>query len=685
MKNKFLSIALAALMILASVVTPFATVKAAGTATLSTLNIHKLKYDTDLSEDKLIKNDGEEKTYDTSIVPYNPADYGEVGFTLYKFNTEKVLAKLQEESGNAKAVASKAAQDIEASIQSGLIEKIEVQEKKQEGLNPIQMQVTTKENEEYFLLVETTSPKTVVAKADPMLLTLPMQKVDGTGVNTEPHIYPKNKVDESSRELTFEKVIETSQGEKPTTSTFSNALFEVYTGKPGSGTKLMQDGNSVQLISGTDGKFKITGLKAGTNYYLVEVPNEKVDSILKADAKSKDKAYIASFYAQNDANNKYSFRLDENGNIYKITGWDGENPQTSKAQETKENPYNADNQKLPKIVNTVKSSASKKEKDLANSIGYSDVVGFEIKVNIPMGFAKDPNKTESIVITDTSTEGTKIDPDSFKIYDKNGKATKGTLNIEVVKDNQVKITIDKDSIKGTTDTTDIDLPMYIRYNVSLTKDFDVKANKTIKNTIDLKQKINENEYDEPNKPVEPDKPDTETPDKDKEVEVTVYTKKLKKVGLDLFSTNLAKTPLKDAEFILSRKIGDTVEYRKADPEKKYVWTTVKDDAVVVKSGEDGTFEFEGLAAKTADGTEIKYYAEEIKAPANYRLPSNEEDRKHEFTFTTDADVELEITNNRATDAPMTGYEKSVLTGGGLILLVLAAVVIGRRKKKEIAK
>lgn len=640
------------------------------------LVIHKLKYDTALDTSKKITNDGTEKTYDASIKPYNATEYGEVGFTLYKLNRDKV-ADMIKTKGNAQSVADEIASNIEDNTVNGTgIIEVRVSEfKQEEGAGPMQKLVKTTTDGEYFLLVETTSPATIADKAQPMLLQLPMRSADGKSLLDTVHLYPKNKVDESKRELEFNKVVlkVAQDGTVDATTKFEGADFEVYKGKPGSGEKLMEEGNSVKLTSNAQGTFKITGLTVG-NYYLVEIGNDKVDSLDKADTKSKANNFIASVDARNDINNKYAFRMDEDGYIYKITGWDEDDTATT----SKGTKYNAENEKLPSIKNTIKPSTSKKLTTKAGSIGYNDVLGYEIDVNIPANFGKNSND-EKLVINDKITEGAIINTDSFKVYDKEGKERINIKpTVERVSDNEVNITVDKNTIKTDGDNVSYK-PIVIKYTVKLSKDFAVNGDAEIKNNITSKYTVDGNEFDEPENPVNPGNPDKPTPDKNKEVTVKTYTKKLKKVDSGLFETGAVKNPVADAEFILGRKIGDDVEYRKEDATDKYVWTKTKSEAQVVRSGKDGTFQFEGLAAKTDEGTEITYFAEEVKAPANYVLPVNEVDRKHEFTFTGE-NVELEIKNNKAVDAPMTGYEKSTLVILGLGMLLATAAVIERKKK-----
>lgn len=649
-----------------------------GATKTTAVTIHKLKYDTTLDASKKIKNVGTEKKYDQSIKPYDASEYGTVGFTLYRLDNDKVVAKVKEENGNAQAVADKIAADISGNTTNGTIKNVEVAEVKQTaGTEPISMSVTTTTNADFFLLVETTSPATITDKAQPMLIQLPMRSADGKSLLDTVHLYPKNKVDEASRELEFNKVVlkVAQDGTTDATTKFEGANFEVYKGKPGNGTKL----NGTELKSDVNGTFKVTGLTVG-NYYLVEIGNDKVDSLVSTEAKSTSKGYIASVDAKNDSNNKYAFRMDEDGHIYKITGWNGDTATINKGTE-----YNTDDQKLPLIKNTIKPSAFKKIVSKNKSIGYGDTLEYEINVNIPANFGKN-STDEKLVIKDTATEGVIINTDSFKVYDKEGnERTKAEIKVEKVKDNEVNITLDKNSIK-TSDTEVSYKPIVLKYIVKLSKDFNVNGDTKITNSIDSTYTIDGNEFKQPDNPVNPEDPNNKIPDENKggdtNIEIKTYTKKLKKVDSGIFETGAVKKPLAGAEFILGRKIGDKIEYRKIDATDKYAWTETKVDAQAIKSGDDGTFEFEGLAAKTDEGVEISYFAKEIKAPENYVLPANEDDRKHTFTFTGE-NAELVIENNKSVGAPMTGYEKATITVAALgTALLISVVALKKDRKKE---
>lgn len=699
MKNKILSITLAVFMIFASIVMPLTQVKAAGTEKTTILTIHKLKYEGDLDNDKLIKNDGTEQTYDASYKPYDAEEYGKVGLTLYKLDKTKLIEKLKQENGDSKKVATDIASDITGNTANGTISKVEIEETFIEGKNPIQMTITISGEVEYFLLVETTSPATVTLKSSPELLQFPTMSIDGKGYNLTPHLYLKSKIDETSRELEFTKVVEKiNKGSTTSSSTvFKGAEFEVYKGEPGKGTKLVKEGNPIKLTSGEDGKFKLAGITVG-NYYLVEIPTTLVDSNDLEAEKSTSKPFIVSPFAKNDSKNKFTFRMDEDGKLYHITKWEEGNPIINKELNVIEaGKFNTE------ITNLVKPSSSKKITSKTESIGYGDIIEYEIKVNLPATLGQKSIADEKYEIIDIASEGIIIDESSIKIYDKDGKEVRLTnisrkyINIEKIKDNQFKFTF-KGNHFFASKREEYFGPLTIKYNAKISKDFVITEDKKITNKIEGEYTVDGNTYPDPEKPVNPeepvnpDKPDEPNPipedDNKKEVEVTSYTKKFTKIDSGIFNMDVQKHPLKDAEFILGRKIGEKVEYRKEDVTDKYAWTETEDDAQVLKSGEDGTFIAEGLAATTSEGVKITYFVKEIKAPQYYNLPEDDKDRIHEFSFDGTTNEMLEITNDKITGTPMTGYEKAAIKLGVLMsILIIAATAftITRFKKAKVNK
>lgn len=124
--------------------------------------------------------------------------------------------------------------------------------------------------------------------------------------------------------------------------------------------------------------------------------------------------------------------------------------------------------------------------------------------------------------------------------------------------------------------------------------------------------------------------------------VIVFTYKLDVSKVDGANN---QTMLSGAQFVLYRMNGTTMEYATVTDGKISGWTSDKNTATVLRTGENGLFSIAGIDAGT-------YYLEEISAPAGYNLL----DKPIEFTITAsletgdwetavagDAFIKLEIT------------------------------------------
>lgn len=628
------------------------------TSTPVTLKVHKLKYDNDTAKGT-ITNDGKEKTNPAGVEAYDPTVYGKVAFTLYKLNKSLVETELKK-GGNTQEIAK----TIEGAIDTYKIAEVAKDSEITTKGEPATINVSVEDtNGEYYLLVESTSPKTVVEKSEAMLLKLPLADPDGSGIQSTTHIYPKNKVDESKRTLEFEKVA--AFGDQ--TAKFEGAEFNLYKGEPGAGTKVQKEGNDVIIKSNAEGKIEVKELTVG-KYYLVEIPSDKVDAV--DGTADKAKSYLISLDAQNDANNKFVFEM--------------------KADGTMTSPDNK------VIKNYGKPFASKSIISTNKSIGFGDKLKYKIDVNLP----KPLNQKNKYVIVDTLDDKLDLDLTSVKVYvgtdtkaiGEDGGPTGFTLNKDalIVKDsnsNKYTITLNKDSL-GIGETGASTATTYrIEYEVSLKKDAALTGVTELTNTIDpTYTDDNGKDYPHnPDKPVDPENPDKDIPE-DKKPEDNVvtktYNKSFTKVDSGIFGSKVAKRELEGAEFILGKTEGGKTLYRVDNADTKYTWSEDETSATKYTSGSDGKVIVEGLAKENAEGTDIEYFIKEVKAPAGYTMPAKEEDRVHKFNFTTEGDIATapEIVNNKNVDAPMTGYEKSTLVLGGLTVIFAVSMVLNRKKK-----
>lgn len=626
-----------------------------------TLKIHKLKYDNDTAKGT-ITNDGTEKTNPTGVDAYDPTVYGKVAFTLYKLDKSKVETELKK-GVNTKDFAKTIEKAIDTYKTTEVAKDSEITTKGEPATIDVSVGDT---NGEYYLLVESISPATVVDKSEPMLLKLPLANPDGSGIQSTTHIYPKNKVDESKRTLEFQKVA--AFGDK--TAKFEAAEFNLYKGEPGAGTKVQEDGNDVIIKSNAEGKLLVKGLTVG-KYYLVEIPSKKVDAV--DGTADKAKSYLINLDAQNDANNKFVFEM--------------------KADGTMTSPDNK------VIKNYGKPFASKSIISTNKSIGFGDKLKYKIDVNLP----KPLNQKNKYVIVDTLDDKLDLDLTSVKVYvgtdtkaiGEDGGPTGFNLNKDalIVKDangNKYTITLNKDSL-GIGETGAPTATTYrVEYEVSLKKDAELTGVTELTNTIDptYTDDNGKNYPHNPDKPVDPNNPDKDIPE-DKKPEDNVvtksYNKSFIKVDSGIFGSKVAKRELEGAEFILGKTEGGKTLYRVDNADTKYTWSEDEASATKFKSGSDGKVTVEGLAKENAEGTDIKYFIKEVKAPAGYTMPAKEEDRVHGFNFTTEGDIATapEIVNNKNVDAPMTGYEKATITVAVLgTVLLISVVALKKDKKKE---
>lgn len=668
MKHKFFNIGLIILIILSAVSPIFA-------ANHTTeITIHKLKYDTDLTNDKLIKNDGTEKTPDASIVPYDAETYGAVGFTLYKLNNDKLVEALKANGGNGQAAADSIANDIAGNTASGLIEKVEVAEVTQTDTTPKTMTVAT-QNNGYYLLVESTSPtKTVVAKSQPMLLELPMKNIEGTGLLTEVHLYPKNKVDDTKRIAKFEKILIKDlsayyTGDAAGSEGLSGAKFEVLYSKtkPTDETdatqyqNLMKEGNKVIITSGPDGKFELSDLKEGY-YALKEINTDKIQ--INGEAKVEGAKIFG-------ANRLIPFSYSGQSGV--ISGVS--------------TPRVIDNYSTTKIEKTIKN----------NKVEYGQTLEYTVKLKNLHFEAFNSKGDVKLVLEDTVTPGAKILTNTLELRNPSDDTPQWSKvdasKIAQNTDNHMKVELSATDLGYSEDKKDPyrfsgGVELEFKYQVLITKDYDYNTNKTVTNQVTQKF-IDGNFEFEPPQPNTPGTPNNPT----NKVESQVFDQVFKKQDSGLWNTGAVKQALAGAEFIISKvdETGKTV-YRAEDTATKYKWVEDKAQAFHYVTGQDGKFMVEGISSKDENDALITYTATEVKAPENYVLPQLEADREHTFTVGTDTkdtneDTQnvITINNHRAVDAPMTGYEKSTITLAALIVLGVVAFFLTKKRKQVISK
>lgn len=673
-----------------------------------TLTIHKLKYSNNLEDADKITNDGSEvEQYDkTKIQPYNPEEYGKVGFTVYVLDKTKVDKLFQSKANitNSQEMANELSKNIKNYKSNGTV-KFDLGEQfiNSDGTVLFNKQFDEYRMSGYILIVETTHPETVTEYAQPMLMDYPLKGTENNRVdNGNIHVYPKNKVDDNKRKVEVTKVVNTLTSDPVP---LENAVFKLYEGIPGQGIALKNDGTDITLKSGDKGIVSVNGLKSGKTYYLVEVESDIVDAY--NDDEDTSKSYLASLHALNDTNNKYAFRMGEDGNIYPITWSFPENSDPTYADGEK-----LVDGKLPNIINNIKPFAGKSIASKNSSVGIGAPVTYEIKTLIPKDFAS-IDTSEEIKVTDTADERLDIDKESIVVTKKDGDSIKTIDKSKYIinngqKANEFSITFNKSTVD------DSGFGEYIiTYTAKVVSSFSDTAEFTeLKNNIVLNHKIKEKTFNNPDKPVKPEDPTNPIPDEDKpktEVTSKTYNKQFTKVDSGLWSSGVADKALEGAEFYLYRFVknenGIVTDYILKDNGEWVDYDPSRSGWKIFKSNANGKINISGLTDKTPDGSDILYKIEEVKAPKGFILPVKYTDR---FTYFVVGEANLDnltdvltrfevdkekvvnsndnthkIINDRPVDAPMTGYEKATITVAALgTALLISVVALKKDRKKE---
>lgn len=384
--------------------------------------------------------------------------------------------------------------------------------------------------------------------------------------------------------------------------------------------------NEEALLTDAEGKITVTDLEVGSYYFVETATNEEGILI-------RDKFL-------NDAANLLSFTYNADGTITF--------PEGSLLAEGER----VINYEDPTIEKAIEDSAA------VNDFTVGDAIPYIVNSVVPRGFDEYVRYT----ITDNAVEGITVDQESIVI------TLVGRDGVETVYDAGASLaTSERGYVLTLTaeqiaELAEMDLAsIRINYN-AIINDAAVVGTPQV-NTVSLDWSNNNEEGSEE---------DTEN--------VETYNHFLHKLGVGLFNSNIARADLAGAVFNVYRMNGEVKEYLVV-AENSRTWVEDQTQATEFTTGENGQVEITGLAAGT-------YFAEEIKAPADYNLPL---DPVTEFTITEraqEAEWEAgvtEIENERKPDLPMTGSEKVVLVAGGFVGLLGLALILGKKSKKEEAR
>lgn len=298
--------------------------------TTTNIEIHKTMYDkADASffeqEQNKIKNDGTQKesTFNNKLFHYNPSTMGKVEFTLYDITDQinKVYADgkgltgfTAGQSKEAQGRVAEISKDIEANgVKSKFLTGATVVGTKAiDGSGNVRFEnvkaydASKPQKYHYYAAVETKTPKGfVVAKAKPIVFVNPYTNPNGDGFLSTTYLYPKNNTQKLHFDLTKFAIWNKPKNSQPEEKKeLEGAKFQLYRGKPGSGTKV-----GGVLTTDKNGKVTANNLIMG-DYYFVELESSVATDNPEATTQAK---VSISPIAKNDKNNKLTFSIGENG------------------------------------------------------------------------------------------------------------------------------------------------------------------------------------------------------------------------------------------------------------------------------------------------------------------------------------------------------------------------------------
>lgn len=470
-----------------------------------------------------------------------------------------------------------------------------------------------------YVFLESTASGVVTQKAKPMLVSLPVANTDGRSNKDALHLYPKNKV--NPVEVSFKKYIKKFGIEEALLQN-NQSGFSLYKGEPGQGQKI---DDSYQDL--TSGNITVTDLTVG-KYYFVEES--------KIDASKPNYGPDGVIYDEdvvNGANNKLTFEYTSAGKVVF--------PENSLLKEGN------------KVVNHTKPNLDK-EVD-APVFGFEEDITYTIKSEIPANI----NKYKTYKLTDTPSEAVNLNKETVAVSIVNKE---GGLVKELVKDTDYTQNEDGRGFNlefkvGSLATAPEGSSIKVTYKGLLDHEKAVTATDLV-NTARL-------DYD--NKVVVDKEEDT--------AKVRTYEANLKKLDSGLFNSGVVKNALQGAKFVVAKATGvessSITKYLKVS-EGKYVWVEDKAQATEFETNEDGMINVKGL-------NNGHYFFVETKAPEGYNMNTNPYSHFEINNANVKDATQIEVSNDRRTDMPITGTETTALVILGLGGLTVTTVIVKRRR------
>lgn len=470
-----------------------------------------------------------------------------------------------------------------------------------------------------YVFLESTASGVVTQKAKPMLVSLPVANTDGRSNKDALHLYPKNKV--NPVEVSFKKYIKKFGLEEALLQN-NQSGFSLYRGEPGQGQKI---DDSYQDL--TSGSITVTDLTVGKYYFVEESKIDTSKPNYGPDGVIYDEDVV------NGANNKLTFEYTSAGKIVF--------PENSLLKEGN------------KVVNHTKPNLDK-EVD-APVFGFEEDITYTIKSEIPANI----NKYKTYKLTDTPSEAVNLNKETVAVSIVNKE---GGLVKELVKDTDYTQNEDGRGFNlefkvGSLATAPEGSSIKVTYKGLLDHEKAVTATDLV-NTARL-------DYD--NKVVVDKEEDT--------AKVRTYEANLKKLDSGLFNSGVVKNALQGAKFVVAKATGtessSITKYLKIS-EGKYTWVEDKSQATEFETNEDGMINVKGL-------NNGHYFFVETKAPEGYNMNTNPYSHFEINNANVKDATQIEVSNDRRTDMPITGTETTALVILGLGGLTVTTVIVKRRR------